>query len=122
MIEESKKNEFWNFLTTEKNQPRPKGITIQRLAVIKPIAIESDLWFDVIERHGATNRTALEFYQSAEATSTDSRAIFWEAVRGIILQAENERKNTGRQNRNATTTANVGKSSRSFKKNTLKRF
>ncbi len=50
MIEESKKNEFWNFLTTEKNQPRPKGITIQRLAVIKPIAIESDLWLDVIER------------------------------------------------------------------------
>ncbi len=122
MIEESKKNEFWNFLTTEKNQPRPKGITIQRLAVIKPIAIESDLWLDVIERHGAADRTAQEFYQSAEAASTDSRTNFWEAVRGIILQEENERKNTGRQNRNAATTANVGKSSRSFKKNARKRF
>lgn len=122
MIKESKKNEFWNFLTTEKNQPRPKGITIQRLAVIKPIAIESDLWFDVIERHGAADRTAQEFYQSAEAASSDSRTAFWEAVRGIILQAENERNNTGRQNRNATNTANVGKSSSSFKKNARRRF
>ena len=122
MIEESKKNEFWNFLTMEKNQPRPKGITMQRLAVIKPIAIESDLWLDVIERPGAADRTAQEFYQSAEAASTDSRTNFWEAVRGIILQAENERKNTGRQNRNVATTANVGKSRRSFKKNARKRF
>lgn len=122
MIEDSKKNEFWNFLTTEKNQSRPKGITIQRLAVIKPIAIESDLWLDVIERSGAAARTAQEFYQSAEASSTDSRTNFWEAVRGIILQEENERKNTGRQNKNAATTANVGKSRRSFKKNARKRF
>lgn len=122
MIEESKKNEFWNFLITEKNQPRPKGITIQRLAVIKPIAIESDLWLDVIERHGATNRTAREFYQSAEAVSTDSRTNFWEAVRGIILLAENERKNSGRQNRNALSNPNTGKSSRIFKKNARKRF
>ncbi|MDQ3711543.1 MAG: hypothetical protein M3388_04920 [Acidobacteriota bacterium] len=122
MIEESKKNEFWNFLTTEKNQLRPRGITTQRLAVIKPIALESDLWLDVIERHGATNRAAQEFYQSAEAASTNSRTTFWEAVRGIILLAENERKNTDRQNRNAPVVEKAGKSSRSFKKNVGKRF
>lgn len=122
MIKESKKNEFWSFLTTEKNQPRPKGITTQRLAVIKPIALESDLWFDVIEQHGAADRTAQEFYQSAEAASSDSRTDFWEAVRGIILQAENKRKNTDRQNRNAPVVEKAGKSSRSFKKNARKRF
>ncbi len=122
MIKESKKNEFWNFLTTEKNQPRPKGITIQRLAVIKPIAIKSDLWLDVIERHGATERNAQEFYQSTEAASIDSRTNFWDAVRGIILQGENERKNTGRPNRNAQVISNAGESKRNFKKNARKRF
>ena len=122
MIKESKKIEFWNFLTTEKNQPRPKGITVQRLAVIKPIAIKSDLWLDVIERQGATERNAQEFYQSTDAASTDSRTDFWKAVRRIILKGENERKNTDRPNRNALATANAGKSRRSFKRNVRKRF
>ena len=100
MIEKKKKIEFWNYLTTEKNQPRPKGITIQRLAVIKPIAIESDLWTKVIEEHRASERTAQEFYQSQESAALQSRALFWEAIRGIILQGENERKTTDRQDRN----------------------
>ncbi len=95
MIKESKKIEFWNFLTTEKNQPRPKGITVQRFAVIKPIAIKSDLWLDVIERQGATERNAQEFYQSTDAASTDSRTDFRKAVRRIILKEKmNERIQT----------------------------
>jgi len=116
MIEESKKIEFWNFLTTEKNQARPKGITIQRLAVVKPLAIESDMWLDVIERHGAEERTAQEFYQSAEEASTLSRADFWKAVREIISQGENKRKNTERHNQNSHSNTNAGRR-RSFTKN-----
>ena len=65
MTEESKRIEYWNFLTSEKNQPRPKGLTIHRLAVIKPLLIaQHDLWSQVIERHGAGTLTAAEFYQS----------------------------------------------------------
>lgn len=99
MIEDRKKIEFWNFLTTEKNQARPKGITMQRLAVIKPIAIESDLWMEVIEQYGASERSAQEFYQSQEAAALQSRANFWEAVRNIILQGENERSAADRSYR-----------------------
>ncbi len=39
----------------------------------------------------------------------DSRTDFWEAVRGIILQAENKRKNTRRQIRNALVVEKAGK-------------
>jgi hypothetical protein len=104
MIEESKKIEFWNFLTTEKNQPRPKGITTQRLAVIKPAILGSDdLWLEVIENHGAGDRAAAEFYQSREVASVQSRADFWEAVRTMIAQDENKRiqlnKRTAPENR-----------------------
>ena len=89
MIEESKKLEFWNYLTGEKNQPRPKGITMQRLAVIKPSALAAPhLWDDVIVRHGAESLSAREFYQSADAAATHSRANFWGAVRELIQQGE----------------------------------
>lgn len=77
MIEKTKKIEFWNFLTTEKNQPRPKGITPQRLAVIKPLVLESDVWREVIGQSEAKNQTAAEFYQSGDAASKLSRTIFW---------------------------------------------
>ena len=120
MIEERKKIEFWNFLITEKNQARPKGITIQRLAVIKPIAIESDLWDEVIEQPGASERTAEEFYQSQEAAAAQSRTNFWEAVRGIIKQGESERKNIDNHKRYATADSTAGRR-RNFKKSPRKR-
>ncbi len=91
MIDDSKRIEFWNFLITEKNQARPKGITIQRLAVIKPVLIDSDeLWSKVINPQDAANRTASEFYQSNEAAANESRTAFWEAVRLIVRQGENK--------------------------------
>jgi len=123
MIEESKKIEFWNYLTAEKNQPRPKGITSQRLAVVKPLIIESDLWFDVIERYNADRLSAREFYQTADAASNDSRASFWESVRGIIsLQGEINRKNSAKLDRNSRARTNVGKRKRIFAKNARKRI
>jgi hypothetical protein len=89
MIAESKRIEFWNFLTAEKNQAHPKGITIQRLAVIKPILISlDDLWLTVIDQYGAVNRGAAEFYQSNEEASVHSRTEFWTAVRNIIRHDE----------------------------------
>lgn len=85
MTEESKRIEYWNYLTGEKQQPRPKGITAQRLAVIKPQILKSnELWFDVIERYGAASKSAAEFYQSTAAGVADSRSIFWAAVRRVI--------------------------------------
>ncbi len=92
MTEESKRIEYWNFLTAEKNQPRPKGLTVHRLAVIKPLLIaQPDLWSQVIERHGAAALTAAEFYQSGELSAVRSRADFWEAVRGFILREDRNR-------------------------------
>jgi hypothetical protein len=106
MTDDNKRIEFWNFLVTEKNQPRPKGITIQRLAVIKPLLIGSDeLWSKVINVHSAANRTASEFYQSNEQAAIHSRTAFWDAVRTIIRQGENKttqdnaRQNTGSKSR-----------------------
>jgi hypothetical protein len=106
MIDDSKKNEFWNFLITEKNQARPKGITIQRLAVVKPLLIDSeDLWSKVIDQHGAADRTASKFYGSNEPAAIRSRTAFWDAVRSIIRQGENKttqdnrRQNTGSKSR-----------------------
>ena len=119
MIEERKKIEFWNFLVTEKNQARPKGITVQRLAVIKPMAIGSDLWDEVIEQPGASERSAEEFYQSQEAAAVKSRTNFWEAVRAIILQGENERKTSDKHKRHAQTDSSAGR--RNFKRNPRKR-
>ncbi len=104
MIKESKKIEFWNFLTAEKNQARPKGITMQRLAVIKSAILKSDIWTEIIGRHEAADKTAQEFYQSADAAAALSRTQFWEAVRGIIRQGETERQNTeGRRNPRSNT-------------------
>lgn len=92
MTEESKRIEYWNFLTAEKNQPRPKGLTVHRLAVIKPLLIaQPDLWSQVIERHGAAALTAAEFYQSGELSAVRSRANFWDAVRGFILREDRNR-------------------------------
>ena len=80
-IEETRKIEFWNFLTTEKNQPRPKGITAQRLAVIKPLVIGLDIWQQIIESAETLNQAAVEFYQSGNAASKLSRTVFWTASR-----------------------------------------
>ena len=92
MIAESKRIEFWNFLTTEKNQARPKGITVHRLAVIKPAIIGlDDLWLTVIDHAGAGNRKADEFYQSNEEAAARSRIDFWEGVRSVIRQDENKK-------------------------------
>jgi hypothetical protein len=65
MITKEKKLEFWNYLTNEKNVVRPRGITVQRLAVIKPLALESGIWFDVILRHGAESHRITPYYLDA---------------------------------------------------------
>lgn len=92
MTEESKRIEYWNFLTTGKNQPRPKGLTVHRLAVIKPLLIsQDDLWSRVIEGHGARALTAVEFYQSGDLSAVRSRTDFWDAVRGFILREDRNR-------------------------------
>jgi hypothetical protein len=94
MPEESKRIEYWNFLTSEKNQARPKGLTIHRLAVIKPLLIaRDDLWIQVIERHGAAALTAAEFYQSGNLSAVGSRTDFWDAVRGFILRQDRSSQN-----------------------------
>ena len=104
MIEETRKIEFWNFLTTEKNQPRPKGITAQRLAVIKPLVIGSGIWQQIIEQAAINNQAAAEFYQSGNAASKLSRTVFWATVRGIILQIEDVRtKIAGRDQKTPAT-------------------
>lgn len=108
MIEQKTRREFWGYLTTEKNQPRPKGLTVQRLAVIKPLALASDLWMDVIERHGAAGRTAQEFYASMEAAAMQSRAAFWEAVRGIIRSEETAAQQTAEKRTDATSRRGQG--------------
>jgi hypothetical protein len=92
MTEKSKRIEYWNFLTSEKNQPRPKGLTVHRLAAIKPLLIaQPDLWSRVIELHGAEALTAAEFYHSGEVSAVRSRSDFWDAVRGFILREDRNR-------------------------------
>lgn len=92
MTEESKRIEYWNFLTGEKNQPRPKGLTVHRLAVIKPFFIaQADLWDRVIELHGAGASTAAEFYQTGDESAVRSRAEFWDAVRNFTLREDRSR-------------------------------
>ncbi len=94
MIEESKRIEYWNYLTLEKNQPRPRGITVQRLAVVKSELLKRvDLWNRVIENYGALSIPAADFYESGDASALRSRADFWEAVRGIIVREESRRSN-----------------------------
>jgi hypothetical protein len=131
MISENKKSEFWNFLTTEKNQARPKGITIHRLAVIKPIFLDSEeFWFNVIEKHNAANRAASEFYQSGEQAAGSSRTDFWNAVRSMILHVEKHKNNSEsnsnqmRQARRQSFSRNKGKQNRlnSNNKTTPSRF
>lgn len=92
MIEESKRLEYWNFLISEKNQPRPKGITIHRLAVIKAALLRhADLWNRVIEGYAAASLPAAEFYESGDSYAVRSRADFWEAVRSTIVRDENRK-------------------------------
>ena len=87
MISEKIKLEFWNFLTAEKNQPRPKGITTQRLAVIRPLILELDeVWMKVIGPDNSGERSAADFYASKEPESVTSRTEFWAAVSNLIRQ------------------------------------
>ncbi len=89
MISENRKLEFWNFLTAEKNQPRPKGITTQRLAVIRPMILELDeVWLKVIGQDNTGDGSAADFYGSKEPESVISRTEFWSAVRKFIKQSE----------------------------------
>lgn len=85
MISENRKLEFWNFLTSEKNQPRPKGITTQRLAVIKPVILSLDeVWLKIIGPDNTGERSAADFYESKELESATSRTEFWSAVSNLI--------------------------------------
>lgn len=89
MISENRKLEFWNFLTAEKNQPRPKGITTQRLAVIRPLILGiEEVWLKVIGPDNTGERSAADFYGSKEPESVISRTEFWSAVRSLIRQRE----------------------------------
>ncbi len=87
MTAETKRIEYWNFLTAEKNQPRPKGITVHRLGVVKPQFLKLDeVWSEVIDKYDAGNQAAVLFYQSGEAGAVQSRTAFWNAVRGFIAR------------------------------------
>jgi len=89
MISENRKLEFWNFLTAEKNQPRPKGITTQRLAVIRPLILGLDeVWLKVIGPDNTGELSAADFYGSKEPEAAISRTEFWSAVRKFIRQSE----------------------------------
>ena len=89
MISENKKLEFWNFLIAEKNQPRPKGITTQRLAVIRPAMLVLDeVWIKVVSPDNTGERSPAEFYGSNEPEAVISRTEFWDAVRSLIRQGE----------------------------------
>lgn len=91
MISENRKLEFWNFLISEKNQPRPKGITMQRLAVIRPAILSlEDVWLKIVDQNEIGDRSAVDFYGSKEPAANDSRTEFWEAVRKMIRQDENK--------------------------------
>ena len=103
MIFENKRLEFWNFLTAEKNQPRPKGITTQRLAVIRPQILSlDDVWLKVVDQDDAGDRSAAAFYRSNEPAAINSRTEFWAAVSSLIRQGENktiERQPSNKKNR-----------------------
>ena len=87
MTEEIKRIEYWNFLTAEKNQPRPKGITVHRLGVVKPQFLKlDDVWSEVIDKYNAGDQSAALFYKSGEAAAVRSRAAFWDAVRSFIVR------------------------------------
>lgn len=89
MISEKRKLEFWNFLTSEKNQPRPKGITTQRLAVIRPVILDLDeIWTKIIGSDDTGERSAADFFESKEPESVISRTEFWSAVINLIRQGE----------------------------------
>jgi hypothetical protein len=89
MISENRRLELWNFLTAEKNQPRPKGITSQRLAVIRPMILDLDeVWIKIIGQDNTGERSAADFYGSNEPESVVSRTEFWAAVRSYIRQGE----------------------------------
>jgi hypothetical protein len=105
MISENRRLEYWNFLTAEKNQPRPKGITTQRLAVIRPTILDLDeVWLKVIGPVNTDERSASDFYESKEPEAIISRTEFWSAVRSLIMQGETkaiEKKNQNRKVKDA---------------------
>jgi hypothetical protein len=91
MISENRKLEFWNFLIAEKNQPRPKGITTQRLVVIRPAIFSlDDLWVKIVGLHEIGDLSAVDFYASKEPAAINFRTEFWNAVRKLIRQQGNK--------------------------------
>jgi hypothetical protein len=89
MVSQNRRLEFWNFLIAEKNQPRPKGITTQRLAVLRPAILDlEEVWLKVIDADKTGERSAADFYGSKEPESIISRTEFWSAVRSLIRQRE----------------------------------
>ena len=106
MITETRRLEFWNFLIAEKNQPRPKGITTQRLAVIRPAILSLDeVWLKVVDQNAGSDRSAADFYGSNEPAAITSRTEFWAAVRSVVrldenkTNAQNQSSNPGGQSR-----------------------
>jgi len=103
MISQNRRLEFWNFLTAEKHQPRPKGITTQRLAVIRLAILDLDeVWMKVIGQYDTSERSAADFYGSKAPESVISRTEFWAAVSSFIRQGEtktidNQRSKPNRQ-------------------------
>lgn len=92
MISENRRLEFWNFLIAEKNQPRPKGITTQRLAVIRPAILSlDDLWLKIVDPRKDGEQSAADFYGTNEPGANDSRTEFWNAVRSFIRQSETQK-------------------------------
>jgi hypothetical protein len=78
MISQNRRLELWNFLTAEKNQPRPKGITTQRLVVIRPAILDlDDVWMKVIGQYGTVDCSAADFYGLKAPESIISRTEFW---------------------------------------------
>jgi len=101
MISQNRRLEFWNFLTAEKNQPRPKGITTQRLAVIRPAILDLDeVWMKVIGPDNTGDRSAADFYESKAPESVVSRTEFWAAVSSFIRQGESKINDNQRSNPN----------------------
>lgn len=81
MSSQNQRENFWDYLTSEKSKPR--WATKKRLEVIKAeILADDDFWFHVIERFGAEyNAFASRFYESHPKEQTEgSRANFWGMV------------------------------------------
>jgi hypothetical protein len=86
MVNQEKRIEYWNYLTTEKAE-RPKGVTDKRLEKIKSeILADDQFWFQVIERHGAEFMSPVELYAEERRNRADhSRGNFWSMIREKIF-------------------------------------